>query len=360
MAKSYLLLSLLLTTHLAASPNIHTLTLREKVGQLFNIRLENLCDSTRYMTAPPEEFYDNYRHYPCGFFSLFAHNITDSAQLLSLTSYLHALPLSPLLCIDEEGGRVARIGRNPSMGVPAYSGGMREIGDSGNTKRAHEAGLTIGGYLRYFGLDINYAPLADACLQPDSSFLSTRLFGGDALLVGQMDTAFMHGLREQHVAACYKHFPGHGNALDTHRGAAVLARTEAEMRAYELLPFRMGIADSVPMMMVAHLCVPAMTGDSLPATLSPYFMQTLLREEMGYRGLIITDGLEMKAITSRYDAGEAAVQAFLAGADILMLPADYRVAFDAMLEAVESGRIPLSRLDESVARILALKAQFQP
>lgn len=342
------------------------MSVREKVGQVFNIRLESLCDDCWPMTCPTDTFQhagrahtyaELFAEYPAGAISLFGHNIVDSVQLVALTSYLHTLPSKPLLCIDEEGGTVARIGRNKSFDVPVYSGGMRAIGDTNDPEEAYQAGYAIGAYLHRYGLDINYAPLADACLTPDDSFLHTRLFGGDATQVGRMDSACMGGMQQAGVTACYKHFPGHGNTKDTHKGAAVLERTAEQVRNYELLPFIKGIESGVEMIMVAHISVPSMTGDSLPATLSPYMMDTLLRQELGFEGVIITDGLEMKAITTRYSSGEAAIQAFLAGADMLMLPANYREAFDAMVKAVESGRIPMRRLNESVKRIVRLKVK---
>lgn len=336
-------------------PSLEEMTVREKVGQLFNVRCEDMLTNRHYVTVPEDEMVDNFRQYPVGFFSLFAANITDSAQLKTLTSFLHSLTYYPLLCIDEEGGRVARIGRNDVFDVPTYPLGMRAIGDSGDFGEAYVAGRNIGAYLYRFGLDINYAPVADACLKPDSSFMGTRLFGGDAHLVAGMDSALMMGLREEGIVACYKHFPGHGNTLDTHKGSAVLERTKEQMDTYELVPFKTGIQSGMEMVMVAHICA---YGDSLPATLSPYIMDTLLRQELSYEGLIITDGLEMRAITERYSTGEAAIRSFLAGADILMLPQHYFEAFDAMVEAVENGRIPIERLDASVSRILALKRKL--
>lgn len=343
------------STHAQTLPSLEQMTVREKVGQVFNVRCEDLLTNRHYVIMPEQEIIDNFRQYPVGFFSLFAANIVDSVQLKTLTSFLHALTCYPLLCIDEEGGRVARIGRNEAFDVPTYPNGMRAIGDSGRFEEAYMAGRNIGSYLYRFGLDINYAPVADACLEPDSSFMGTRLFGGDAYLVAGMDSAVMMGLREEGVVACYKHFPGHGNTHDTHKGSAVLERSKEEMGNYELVPFRMGVKAGMEMVMVAHICA---YGDSLPATLSPYVMDTVLRQELSFEGLIITDGLEMRAITERYSTGEAAIRAFLAGADILMLPQHYFEAYDAMVEAVENGRIPIERLDASVSRILALKKKI--
>lgn len=343
------------STHAQTLPSLEQMTVREKVGQVFNVRCEDLLTNRHYVIMPEQEIIDNFRQYPVGFFSLFAANIVDSVQLKTLTSFLHALTYYPLLCIDEEGGRVARIGRNEAFDVPTYPNGMRAIGDSGRFEEAYMAGRNIGSYLYRFGLDINYAPVADACLKPDSSFMGTRLFGGDAYLVAGMDSAVMMGLREEGVVACYKHFPGHGNTHDTHKGSAVLERSKEEMGNYELVPFRTGVKAGMEMVMVAHICA---YGDSLPATLSPYVMDTVLRQELSFEGLVITDGLEMRAITERYSTGEAAIRAFLAGADILMLPQYYFEAFDAMVEAVENGRIPIERLDASVSRILALKKKI--
>lgn len=341
------------------------MSIREKVGQVFNIRLESLCEECWPMTNPADTYHyagkeytyaELFATYPAGSISLFGHNIVDSVQLKALTSYLHALPMHPLLCIDEEGGRVARIGRNKAFDVPVFEDGMRGVGVTGEIAKAYEAGKAIGGYLHRYGLDINYAPLADVCLMPDSSFLGSRLFGSNPEQVAAFDSACMMGMREEGVVPCYKHFPGHGNTKDTHQGAAVLERTKDDLWAYELVPFRKGIESGLQMIMVAHISVPSVTGDSLPATLSACLMDTVLRQQLHYDGVIITDGLEMKAITTRYSSGEAAIQSFLAGADMLMLPANYREAFDAMVEAVENGRISKKRLDASVRRILLMKS----
>lgn len=337
--------------------NIAEMSLREKVGQLFNIRLEVLNDG-RTVMEESGRITANYKLYPCGGFTIFAKNLLGPKQLTALSAYLHGLGNYPLLCIDEEGGLVARIGNSNYFNVQTYSS-MYEIGLSGNPQNAYDAGYTIGSYLYTYGLDVDFAPVADVWTNPQNTVIGKRAFSTDPNVVAIMTEQFNNGLKKRHVIGCYKHFPGHGDTgTDSHYGYAEAAKTWDEMKACELIPFQNGIDNGVEMIMAAHISCPNVTGSAEPATVSHLLLTDKLRTEMGFQGIIITDGMEMGAITSQYSSAEAAILAIQAGADIILLPADYFSTFDAVVAAVENGTIPESRIDESVARILTLKEKI--
>ena len=190
---------------------------------------------------------------------------------------------------------------------------------------------------------------------PANPVIGRRAFSSDPYETAVMVEMFIDGLHESGVKSCIKHFPGHGDTYgDTHKGFVLLDKSREELEATELIPFRENVSHT-DMIMIAHVALPQLTGDETPATLSKTVVTDLLRGELGFDGVVITDALEMGAITDSYGAGEAAVLAFEAGCDMLLLPADFPAAYAAVLNALETGRIPVSRLDESVARILKLK-----
>ena len=342
---------------------IENMTLREKVGLLFFIRPEDLCEFDAGLGPhDPTGFNDEqkkfYEEYPAGGFVLFEHNIVDEEQLNALTYALNTLPGDPLLCIDEEGGIVSRIARNKNFDVETFES-MEAIALTGDTDLAYHAGDTIGNYLKKYGFDIDFAPVADLNTNPKNPIIGERAFGADPYLAGEMVNAFINGLHDNGIGGCTKHFPGHGDtSTDTHTGYAKTEKTLEEIRNCELIPFKYSIDNDVDMIMVAHISTPNITGNDEPASLSYDMITKLLREELGYDGVVITDALEMKAVSKVYSSGEASVKAFEAGADILLMPVNYKEAFDAVYEAVTSGEISEERLDESVKRILKLKVKY--
>lgn len=342
-------------------PEIPDLTLREKVGRLFIVRPESLEPAIRYdsdaelppyrLQAVSAAMRARAGQYPAGGILLYGHNIADPAQLRRFTSDLHALPGTPLLCIDEEGGRVSRIAGNPAFDVPRFESAAA-LAAAGDAQAVFEAASAIGSYLKDYGFDIDFAPVADVNTNPQNIIIGPRAFSDDPQTAAPLVAAFIRGLAAAGIAGCLKHFPGHGDTLaDTHLGHAFTTKTWPEMSACEMIPFRAGIDAGAPLVMVAHIAAPAVTGDDLPASLSPAVLTEKLRGELGYGGLIITDALEMGAVSRRFGPGEAAVRALLAGADLLLCPQDYCAAFDAVLEAVRSGRIPEARLDASLRRL---------
>ncbi len=348
---------------------IKTMTLREKVGQLFMIRPDALegrfgpaeleDNSITGTVQVTDEMREKYAQYPCGGFALFRKNILSADQLLTFTDHLHAMGIiTPLLGIDEEGGRIARIANHPAnFGVKKFPP-MGQIAVSGDETRAFEAGLTIGQYLKSYGLDVDFAPVADVNTNPRNPVIGDRAFGDDPETAARMVQAVIRGLHEGGVASCVKHFPGHGDtATDTHTGYAETQKTWEEISACEMVSFRAGIAAGTDFVMTAHIAAPNVTGSDEPSTMSYTILTEKLRGELGFEGLIITDALSMGAIREKYSSSEACVKCIQAGVDILLMPYDYFEALDGVVRAVEDGTIPESRIDESVYRILKFKTE---
>ena len=348
---------------------MESMTLREKIGQLFMIRPDALegrfgpaeleDNSITGTTRVSDEMRETYAKYPCGGFALFRKNILSPSQLAGFTQNLHAMgKISPMLGIDEEGGRIARIANHPAkFGVKTFPP-MGTIAASGDVELARDAGKTIGAYLRSYGLDIDFAPVADVNTNPLNPVIGDRAFGDDPALAARMVQAVVEGLHESGTAACLKHFPSHGDtSTDTHTGYAETMKTWQEISACEMIPFRAGIEAGADFVMTAHIAAPSVTGSAVPATMSPLLLTEKLRGELGFQGLIITDALAMGAIRNQYTSAEACILCVQAGADILLMPYDYYEAFDGLAQAVEQGVIPESRIDDSVYRILRFKQE---
>jgi beta-N-acetylhexosaminidase len=297
--------------------------------------------------------------YPVGGVTLFSHNIDNPEQLKAFTQDLHALPGAPLLSIDEEGGRVARIGGNERFDVPTYTS-MAAVGATGDPAKAYEAGVAIGTYLKEYGLDVDFAPVADVNTNPRNIVIGDRAFSDNPKTAAPMVVKFLDGLEKVGIVGCVKHFPGHGDTVgDSHHEYVQSDKTWEEILNCEMVTFKAAIRAGAPMIMSAHVALPNVTGDKLPATLSHLMLTEKLRGELGFQGVIITDAMGMKAVSDRYSSGESAVMTLQAGADIVLMPENLPEAFEAVLSAVENGTLPESRIDESVRRILALKLSLQ-
>lgn len=337
---------------------VNTMTLEQKVGQLFVVRPEYVATygaPKGAVTALTAELQQLYTTYPVGGVCLFAENVVSPRQLTALTRGLHSLPSPPLVCIDEEGGRVARIARNSAFDVPRYRS-MADVAKEHSAEKVRGVGEQIGLYLARYGIDVDFAPVADVNTNPQNRVIGDRAFSPNPEVAAPMVVAFMEGLHNEGVTACIKHFPGHGDTYaDSHEGYATTPKTLSQMRQCELLPFRKAIEAGAQMVMTAHISAPEVLGDMTPATLSPLMVEGLLREELGFEGVIITDGMEMGAIAAHYDSAEAAVRALEAGVDMLLLPEDFVEAYEGVLSAVRSGRLTEERIDQSLRRILLLK-----
>lgn len=333
------------------------MTLEEKVAQMLVVTPETLTGRDSYLTKMDEAFSAAYDRLPVGGVLLMGGNLKNPEQTRALLEALQDLSrertgLPLFLCVDEEGGSVARISGNPAFGVPKIPA-MSKVQ---NAETARELGRTMGAYLRDLGFNVDFAPDADVLTNPENRVVRDRSFGSDPALVTELAEALAEGLLEEGVLPCWKHFPGHGGtAEDSHKGFAVLRLDpDALTESPELRPFLYAAERGMPMLMTGHLTVPELDPE-LPASLSPALLALLRGQERNYDGLLITDALGMGAITERFGQGEAAVLAVLAGNDLLLAPEDPETARRAILEAVRDGTITEERIDESVYRILRAK-----
>ena len=347
------------------------MTLREKVGQMFIIRPDQLVTSIppasthtskgSKVKSMSSEMLEVLKDYPAGGFIIFDKNIESRTQIMNFTAQMREVSkYLPFVAIDEEGGKVTRLAGSTDKGiyVKTYRS-MGAIGKTGDPANALEAGQTIGKYLKEYGFNLDFAPVADINTNPRNVIIGDRAFGSDPELAAKMVCAFIDGLHESSVLSSVKHFPGHGDTTaDTHYGMVAVKKTWEQLKEAELIPFSasFGTTDFV---MIAHINLPNATSDGRPASLSKELITDKLRGELGYTGLVTTDSLAMEAITDQYSQEESAVLAVEAGVDVLLMPFDYTTSFDSIVAAVESGRIPESRIDDSVLRILRAKAGVQ-
>lgn len=340
------------------------MTLREKVGQLFFVRPDSLDPGQTQaqindanadgVTCLTEEMASVLERYPVGGVVLFGKNITDPQQLEDFTGALHSAMETPLLIgIDEEGSAVARLANHSAFSLPKYQSAAAVAAEGEDAVRGMYQ--TISGYLDGYGIDLDFAPDADVNTNPDNPIIGTRAFSSDPETASRMVTAAVEGFAGSNVLCCIKHYPGHGDtAEDSHKSLAVTHKTWTELQQCELLPFAAGIQAGADLVMVGHIAAPEVTGDDTPASLSPQLVESL-RQELGFSGVIVTDSMAMEGITDQYSAADAAVEAIQAGVDVLLMPDGLAEAFDAVVAAVEDGRIPESRIDESATRVLMLK-----
>lgn len=334
-----------------------TLSLEQKIGQLFVIGFPG-------GEAGEASIRRVIQGRPFGNLILFGRNADKPDALRSRLSGLRSLikersGVLPLVAIDQEGGTVIRMqeGLTPLPGAMAMSSAC--LGKTVSLSDIEAMAVVSARELCSLGIDWNLAPDADVNINPANPIIGVRSFGEDPQFVAQMVSAYAKGLKKGGMVATAKHFPGHGDTnVDSHLGLPAILATPERLDAVELVPFRRLIADGVGSIMSAHVLFPALEPESLPATLSHRVLTGLLRERLGFGGVIITDCLEMKAVDGRYD--RLAVRAFLAGADVLCVShtaAKQEEAYDSILAAVRSGEIAESRVDASLDRILRAKAE---
>lgn len=340
------------------------MTLEEKVAQLFVIVPEALVDGVGCVTNAGEATEKAMQEIPVGGLIYMEKNLQSPQQVKTMlantqTYSRERIGLPAFLCVDEEGGSVTRIAGKGSFDVPQLED-MASIGSSGNSKRAEQAGDMIGTYLAEYGFNVDFAPVADVLSNPDNTVVKKRSFGSDAGTVSKMCANVLSGLQKHGVYGTYKHFPGHGATTgDTHAGYACTQKTVEELKACELIPFQDAIDNGISFIMVGHISLPSVTGDEKPASLSEKIITGLLREDMGYDGIVITDALNMGAIVQQHSSSEAAVRTIQAGADLILMPADFHAAYQGVLDAVKNGELTEERIDTSMKRILKVKLQME-
>ncbi|WP_435245658.1 glycoside hydrolase family 3 protein [Streptomyces sp. NRRL F-5630] len=303
-------------------------------------------------TTAPEWLLDCLRD-GLGSVVLFSRNIETPEQVAALTARLRAENPELVIAIDEESGDVTRIESRTGSSRP----GNHALGYLDDTATTHAVAQDLGHTLRAAGVSLDYAPSADVNSNPDKPIIGVRSFGADPGTVARHTSAWIRGLQSAGVAACAKHFPGHGDvAVDSHHGLPVYEAPVDDIARQALPPFRAAIAAGVRAMMSGHLLVPALDPDS-PATLSRRILTTLLREELGYEGLIVTDAIEMGAVADQYGIEGAAVRALAAGADAICVggenadPDIPRRLADALVAAVLAGDLPAERLADAARRV---------
>lgn len=321
------------------------MSLDEKIGQMLVIyyssaNYDNLLNNTIVNIGP-------------GGFILFKENIKNYDQLTNFISSMQKNSEIPMLIsIDQEGGIVQRLGsinENISI-IPA----MANLGAMQDETLAYEVGKVIGNELNVFGINMNYAPVIDIDSNPNNTVIGNRAFGDNAELVSKMGIATANGLKDSNVIPVYKHFPGHGDtAEDSHYTLPVLNKTKEELYQLELKPFINAINNGAEVIMIGHIAVPKLTGDNTPASLSKIVINDLLKDELGFKGVVITDALNMGAL--EYDNDEIIIKAINAGVDMLLMPGPSKTTLSIIKSAIANKKITEQQINNSVRKILLLK-----
>lgn len=362
---------------------IDKMTLEQKVAQLFVVSPETLTgvDSVQYAG---DMTYQALQDYPVGGIVFAKDNIDSSSQFGTMTDNLQSysedisgLPL--FLAAAEEGGNASVLGNNDNLdeyyensysdddsdyssssanSVHSGATSMSEIGRKDDSNNAYEAGKSIGSLMSAYGLNLDLAPVADV-LSGNSTGIGDRTFGTDAQTVSDMALEVIRGIQEKDVNAAMKYFPGYGAASSNMSGFPVINSSLDELKKKEFLPYSNAIAQGLDFVMVGHISVPNVTGDDTPASLSEKMISEVLRKDLGFKGIVMTDYLNDKTIVKNYGAADAAVKAIQAGADLLLEPDDLEAAYEGVLKAVKKGDITEDRLDESIYRILRVKLSMQ-
>ncbi len=359
---------------------IDKMTLEQKVAQLFVVSPETLTgvDSVQYAG---DMTYQALQDYPVGGIVFAKDNIDSSSQFGTMTDNLQSysedisgLPL--FLAAAEEGGSASVLGNNDNLdeyyensysdddsdyssssanSVHSGAPSMSEIGRKDDSTNAYEAGKSIGSLMSAYGLNLDLAPVADV-LSGNSTGIGDRTFGTDVQTVSDMALEVIRGIQEEDVNAAMKYFPGYGAASSNMSGFPVINSSLDELKKKEFLPYSNAIAQGMDFVMVGHISVPNVTGDDTPASLSEKMISEVLRKDLGFKGIVMTDYLNDKTIVKNYSA---AVKAIQAGADLLLEPDDLEAAYEGVLKAVKKGDITEDRLDESIYRILRVKLSMQ-
>ncbi|MFD0685283.1 glycoside hydrolase family 3 protein [Actinomadura fibrosa] len=316
------------------------MSLAEKVGQLFVPTFANRADALSII-----------RRYHVGGLIYFPRNLGSPARAAAQSNALQKASKVPLLLgVDEEQGIVSR-----TPFLTRFPGNMA-LGATRDPADARAAAQVTGAELRAIGINQDFAPVADVNVNPHNPVIGLRSFGAEPAQVGTMVAGAIGGYQAAGVAATAKHFPGHGDtATDSHTGLPVITHSRATWERLDAPPFKAAVAAGVDMIMTAHIVVPRLDRSGDPSTLSRTVLTGLLRGTLGYKGVIVTDSLEMAGARRRYGDAAVPVRAVSAGADQLLMPPSLPKAYNAVLRAVRSGKISERRLDESVTRILALK-----
>ncbi len=332
------------------------MTLEEQVGQVL---MAGFWGST-----PSQEIIDLIQHYHVGNIILFSRNVRDARQVFELTRSLQQIareagqryPL--LIAIDQENGIVQRLGEATTI----FPGNMA-LGAIGSEEIAYEVARATGRELKTLGINMNLAPVVDVNNNPANPVIGVRSFGEDPQQVARLGAAMVKGYQAAGIISCLKHFPGHGDTtVDSHLALPTIPHTLERLETLELVPFKHGIEAGAESVMIAHVCFPALTQhDALPATLSSAIIQGLLRKQLGFNGVILSDCMEMKAISETFGTERAAVMALQAGIDLVLVSHHYtqqRESIEALQAAVLAGELSSQAVQQAAERVLKLKAGY--
>ncbi|MCI9320220.1 MAG: beta-N-acetylhexosaminidase [Lachnospiraceae bacterium] len=331
---------------------IEVMPLEDKVAGLFIVTPEAITGVTTALQAG-EGTKEALAQYAVGGLVYFTKNIQSEEQIITMLNNTELYTKYPLFFgVDEEGGSVARLAE---AGIGTKVDNAQTIGGSGDTNNAYLAGLSIGGDLSRIGFNLDFAPVADLA-NVENSAIGTRSYGADAASAAGYVSAAVQGLSEQGITSCLKHFPGIGGSVqDTHTGLASTGRSAEQFRGEEFTVFQAGINAGADMVMIGHISAPELTGNNDPCTFSEELVTNILRNELGFQGVIITDAMNMKAVSDYYDSADAAIQALRAGCDMILMPEDFEAAYNGVLQAVRDGIISEERVNDSLRRIYRIK-----
>lgn len=331
---------------------IKAMTLEEKVGQLVIVGLDEYTNN-----AHSKEMLEKYK---VGGFILFEKNIKDAKQMLSLINSLKQSNLinkTPLfLSIDEEGGRVTRMPKE-FLKLPSN----KYIGQFNNSQLSYNIGTILGKELKSFGLNMDFAPVLDINSNAKNPVIGDRSFGANEKLVSKLGLETMKGIQKEKVIPVIKHFPGHGDtSVDSHIGLPVVNTTLSRLKSFELVPFKEAIDNGADMVMIAHILMPKIDGKN-PASFSKVVITDILRKDLNFNGVVITDDMTMGAVMKNFKIEEAAVMSLKAGTDIVLVCHNYNnqiKVIDGIKKSIESGNLPMEEVDEKLYRILKLKNKY--
>ena len=338
---------------------LNGMTLDQKIYQMMFVRPETLTNVGKVVRAG-DATRKAIEEKPVGGIIYFSQNFQGTSQTTTMLSntqeYARAaganIPL--FMGVDEEGGTVARVA--DVLGTTKFDD-MAEYGERADAQEAYDIGKTLATDISGFGFNVDFAPVADVLSNENNTEIGARSFGSDPSVVSIMVENEVMGLQESGVMAALKHFPGHGSTeTNSHEGTSTTDRTLDELKECDLKPFEAGIDQEAAFVLVSHMTATEL--DSVPCSLTSKVITDLLRGEMGYNGIVITDGMDMGAITDNYSNGDAAVKAVQAGVDMLLCPPSIDDACEALSQAVADGEITEERIDESVMRILTAKLEY--
>ena len=345
---------------------VNGMSLDEQIGQMFMVDLKTFDLSKKSIKKGTlsNKIKKNLELYPVGGIVLYGSDAKSKSQMKKLTSALQKQSNLPLfLAVSEEGGTMSSLSSKKKMGLSTYPS-AQELGAMQNTDQVRKNGETMAAELLDLGINLDLAPVCDlaASTEPESSAvaeLGSRLYGSDAKTVAKVVKAQVKGMVSQGIGVTLKHFPGQGSASsDTRISAANLTRSIEQLRSEDFLPFQSGIKAGAQVVMMSQTASSLVTGDTKPACMSKVWVNSVLREELGFDGVVMTNTMNMRTITTQYTSKEVAVNCVNAGVDMILSPDDLEEAYDGLLDAVKKGMVKKERIQAAVRRIIRLKLKL--